>query len=105
MERSGLSSFLCVGPGDPGLFLLPGMVYDVQRNSKGDAAMDRPFPALTVTDKAARALRSGHPWVFAGEVLTPGDPCPDGDIVDVCCIGRWANPLKSTYAANAGHRH
>ena len=52
--------------------------------------MERPFPALTVTDKAARALQSGHPWVFAGEVMTEGDPCPDGEIVDVYTRkGRW----------------
>ena len=52
--------------------------------------MDRPFPQLVVSDKAARSLRSGHPWVFAGEVLTQGDPCPDGEIVDVYSRkGRW----------------
>ena len=36
--------------------------------------MERPFASITVTEKGARALRSGHPWVYAGEVLTPGDP-------------------------------
>lgn len=52
--------------------------------------MERPFAALTVTEKAARSLRAGHPWVFAGEVLTPGDPCPDGEIADVYSSkGRW----------------
>ncbi len=52
--------------------------------------MTRPFSQLTVTDKAARSLRQGHPWVFAGEVLTEGDPCPDGEIVDVYTKkGRW----------------
>jgi 23S rRNA (cytosine1962-C5)-methyltransferase len=52
--------------------------------------MERPFKSITVTDKAARTLRGGHPWVFAGEVLTPGDPCPDGEIVDVYTQkGRW----------------
>ena len=45
--------------------------------------MDRPFARLTVTEKAARSLRAGHPWVYAGEVLTAGDPCPDGSVVDV----------------------
>ena len=38
--------------------------------------MDRPFAGLTVTEKAARSLRAGHPWVYEGEVLTAGDPCP-----------------------------
>ncbi len=45
--------------------------------------MERPFARLTVTEKAARSLRSGHPWVYAGEVRTGGDPCPDGAVVDV----------------------
>ena len=45
--------------------------------------MDRPFARLTVTEKAARSLRAGHPWVYAGEVITTGDPCPDGSVVDV----------------------
>ena len=45
--------------------------------------MERPFARLTVTEKAARSLRAGHPWVYAGEVLTQGDPCPDGAVVDV----------------------
>ena len=41
--------------------------------------MERPFASVTVTEKAARALRGGHPWVFAGEVLTKESPCPDGE--------------------------
>ena len=45
--------------------------------------MERPFSRLTVTEKAARSLRGGHPWVYAGEVLAQGDPCPDGAVVDV----------------------
>ena len=45
--------------------------------------MDRPFARLTVTEKAARSLRAGHPWVYEGEVLTGGDPCPDGAVTDV----------------------
>ena len=52
--------------------------------------MERPYPQITVTEKAARALRGGHLWVFAGEVLTPGDPCADGELVDVYTEkGRW----------------
>ncbi len=52
--------------------------------------MERPFASVTVTEKAARSLRAGHPWVFAGEVLTPEQPCPDGEIVDVYTPkGRW----------------
>ena len=52
--------------------------------------MERPFARLTVTEKAARSLRAGHPWVYAGEVLTQGDPCPDGAVVDVYSTkDRW----------------
>ncbi len=52
--------------------------------------MERPYAKITVTDKAARALKGGHPWVYAGEVLTAGDPCPDGETVDVYTQkGRW----------------
>lgn len=29
----------------------------------------RPYPRVIITRKAARALTSGHPWVFEGEVL------------------------------------
>ena len=31
--------------------------------------MERNYPKILVTDKAARSLRSGHPWVYADEVL------------------------------------
>ena len=31
--------------------------------------MERNYPNISVTDKAARSLRSGHPWVYADEVL------------------------------------
>ena len=52
--------------------------------------MERPFAKVTITEKGARALRSGHPWVYAGEVLSAPDPCPDGGIVDVYTEkGRW----------------
>ena len=52
--------------------------------------MERPFASVAVTEKAARALRGGHPWVFAGEVLTKESPCLDGEIVDVYTEkGRW----------------
>ena len=53
------------------------------RYHTGGQTMERPFASVTVTEKAARALRGGHPWVFAGEVLTKESPCPDGEIVDV----------------------
>lgn len=52
--------------------------------------MERIYPVLTVTDKAARALRSGHPWVYGEEVLETRGSCVDGGIVDVeTRSGHW----------------
>lgn len=45
--------------------------------------MERNYPVLTVTDKAARALRGGHPWVYGDEVLEVHGACRNGGIVDV----------------------
>ena len=42
----------------------------------------RPYPRLTITRKAARALASGHPWVFEGEVIA-GEAAPNGSVVDL----------------------
>ena len=48
----------------------------------------RPYPRVIVSRKAAKALRDGHPWVWAGEVLR-AEPAPDGhearngDVVDL----------------------
>lgn len=44
----------------------------------------RNYPVYTVTPKAERSLRNGHPWVFGDEVvqMTP-DEAPDGSLVDV----------------------
>ena len=36
---------------------------------------ERPYPKATITEKGARALRSGHPWVYEGEV-TSLEPTP-----------------------------
>ncbi|MDO4536638.1 MAG: class I SAM-dependent rRNA methyltransferase [Coriobacteriales bacterium] len=49
----------------------------------------RPYPQLVISRKAARALKAGHPWVYAGEVLraapSPADgrEAANGDIVDL----------------------
>ena len=45
---------------------------------------ERNYPLATVTDKAARALRDGHPWVFGEEILSVDGPCENGGLVDVC---------------------
>lgn len=48
----------------------------------------RPYPSVVVTKKAAHLAKSGHPWVFEGEVLgvqpsPDGSPVQNGDVVDV----------------------
>ena len=30
----------------------------------------RPYPILTVNEKAARAIRAGHPWVYGVETVS-----------------------------------
>lgn len=42
----------------------------------------RPYPRVVVTKKAARSLKSGHPWVFEGEVES-AEPHENGGVVDV----------------------
>jgi len=45
--------------------------------------MDRPYAAATVTPKAERALRDGHPWVY-GEEITAWTGTPEnGAVADV----------------------
>ena len=52
--------------------------------------MERGFPAVTVTEKAERALRGGHPWVFGEEVTALEGAPENGGIVDVRSRkGRW----------------
>ena len=49
--------------------------------------MERNYPKIQITDKAARSLRSGHPGVYADEVLQADAACVDGQIVDVTTRG------------------
>ncbi|MGM9618255.1 MAG: class I SAM-dependent rRNA methyltransferase [Oscillospiraceae bacterium] len=52
--------------------------------------MTRPYPILTVTEKAERALRAGHPWVYGEEVTACSGSYENGEIVDVCSKkGSW----------------
>ncbi|MGM9565632.1 class I SAM-dependent rRNA methyltransferase [Evtepia sp.] len=51
---------------------------------------ERPYPIITVNEKAARSLRAGHPWVYGAETTGPDCPAQNGDIVDVVTQkGRW----------------
>ncbi len=52
--------------------------------------MERGYARLTVTPKAERALRAGHPWVYGEEVLSVEGVYDPGDLVDVVSRkGRW----------------
>ena len=43
----------------------------------------RSYPILTITKKGRRAIEEGHPWVYAGEVLSCSAEVPNGAVVDV----------------------
>lgn len=52
--------------------------------------MEREYARLTVTAKAERALRAGHPWVYGEEITAVDGAYQPGDIVDVLSSkGRW----------------
>ena len=52
--------------------------------------MERNYAKLTVTPKAERALRQGHPWVYGEEVTASEGSWAGGDIVDVLSPrGKW----------------
>lgn len=51
---------------------------------------ERNYPALTITPKAEKALRGGHPWVYGDEVTEDPGHWDTGDIVDVYSQkGKW----------------
>lgn len=44
---------------------------------------ERKFPSVTITKKQAKTLRTGHPWVYEDEILTPVENLENGCLVDV----------------------
>jgi len=46
----------------------------------------RNFPQVTVTEKAERSLRNGHPWVYGEETSEVRGEYKNGDLVDVLSI-------------------
>lgn len=46
----------------------------------------RDFTKATVTDKAVRAIKGGHPWVFSDEIITIEGDYDNGDLVDVFSV-------------------
>ena len=52
--------------------------------------MERNYAKLSVTPKAERALRQGHPWVYGEEIVSAEGGWENGDIVDVLSPrGKW----------------
>lgn len=45
--------------------------------------MTRPYAAFTVTQKAEKSIKNGHPWVYANEITSVNGEYKNGDIVDV----------------------
>ena len=43
----------------------------------------RSYPIYTVTPKAEKSLRNGHPWVYGEEVVKKSETAPNGELVDV----------------------
>jgi 23S rRNA (cytosine1962-C5)-methyltransferase len=51
--------------------------------------MERPYPKVSINEKAERALRGGHPWVYGEEVLS-AENAVNGELADVFSAkGRW----------------
>lgn len=50
----------------------------------------RPYPIVTITKKGQKAIEEGHPWVYAGEVLSCPEGIENGAVVDVLSEkGTW----------------
>ena len=51
---------------------------------------ERPYPAVTVSAKAERSLRGGHPWLYAEEIRSVSGQLTPGGITDVLTAkGAW----------------
>lgn len=52
--------------------------------------MERTYPKLTITQKAEKSLRAGHPWVYGEEVTVTDGTYENGNLVDVFSgKGKW----------------
>ena len=47
---------------------------------------ERLYPRITITPKGEKALRGGHPWIYADEVTSLSDTPADGGLVDVYSV-------------------
>ncbi|GFI61387.1 ribosomal RNA large subunit methyltransferase I [Clostridiales bacterium] len=50
---------------------------------------ERSFPRAAVTEKAARSLKAGHPWVFADEITSIDGQYENGGLIDVLYKNRY----------------
>jgi len=49
----------------------------------------RSYPKVSITSKAARSLKNGHPWVYGDEILSVDGQIVDGGIVDCFEGSSW----------------
>ena len=49
----------------------------------------RPFSRVSITSKAARSLKNGHPWVYGDEITSSEGVLQDGSIVDCFEGSSW----------------
>ena len=54
-----------------------------RRDSIPMAIESRGYPRMTVTQKAERSIKNGHPWVYGGEVVQIDGEPQDGGLADV----------------------
>ena len=50
---------------------------------------ERAFPKVSITSKAARSLKNGHPWVYGDEIVSTEGVLQDGAIVDCFEGSSW----------------
>ena len=49
----------------------------------------RSYPAVSVTTKAERAIKNGHPWVYGEEIKSKTGTPVNGELVDVMAGNAW----------------
>lgn len=50
---------------------------------------ERSYPRVSITSKAARSLKNGHPWVYGDEIISSEGELVDGGIVDCFEGSSW----------------
>lgn len=59
----------------------------------------RNFPRITVTKKQENTIKTGHPWIYADEIIEQSESIKNGSIVDV--FGKKENYLGSGFYSEA----